>query len=511
MRRIQRIHFVGVGGIGMCGIAELLANQGYLVSGSDLRESANTERLRSLGIAVAIGHDAAHVGDADLVVYSSAVRADNPELRRAETAKIPVIGRAEMLAEVMRLKDGIAVAGSHGKTTTTSLIAHVLDAAGLDPTAVVGGRVLAAERAPSTTRLGSGPLLVAEADESDGSFLRLAPVIAVVTNIDPEHLDHYGSYDALQDAFAEFCNRVPFWGASVLCIDHPGVQAIVPRMKRRTIRYGTSSQADWIASEIGRDAGRLAFSVRHGGEPLGRVRLRLSGQHNALNALAALAVAHEVEVPFRDAADALESFLGIERRFEDKGSAAGVRVIDDYGHHPAEIEATLAAAREIHTGRLVVAFQPHRYSRTRDLWDEFTRCFNRSDVLVLTEIYAAGEDKLPGIEAAQLGEAIRDHGHRAVHFERDLDAALERLLELVRPGDLVVTLGAGSITSLGSQLVARLRQVSRSPQGREAASALQASRSEPKASEGHQAGEAERSAGPREGGKASEDQKERER
>jgi UDP-N-acetylmuramate--alanine ligase len=447
-----------VGGIGMCGIAELLANQGYRVTGSDLRDSANTERLRSLGIAVAIGHDAAHVGDADLVVYSSAVRADNPELRRAEAHKIPVIGRAEMLAEVMRLKDGIAVAGSHGKTTTTSLIAHVLDAAGLDPTAVIGGRVLTAERAPSTTRLGSGPLLVAEADESDGSFLRLAPVIAVVTNIDPEHLDHYGRYDVLQDAFAQFCNRVPFWGAAVLCIDHPGVQAIVPRMKRRVIRYGTSSQADWIASDLGRDGGRLVFSVRRGGELLGRVRLRLSGQHNALNALASLAVAHEVEVPFRDAADALESFLGIERRFEDKGSAAGVRVIDDYGHHPAEIEATLAAAREIHAGRLVVAFQPHRYSRTRDLWDEFTRCFNRADVLVLTEIYAAGEEKEPGIEASLLGEAIRDHGHRAVYFERDLDAALERLLALVRPGDLVVTLGAGSITTLGSRLVARLQE-----------------------------------------------------
>ena len=484
MRRIQRIHFVGAGGIGMCGIAELLASQGYRVTGSDVKESANTERLRSLGIAVAIGHDAANVGDADVVVYSSAVRADNPELRRAETAKIPVIGRAEMLAELMRLKDGIAVAGSHGKTTTTSLVAHVLDAAGLDPTAVVGGRVLAAGRAPSTTRRGAGALLVAEADESDGSFLRLAPVIAVVTNIDPEHLDYHGSYEALQDAFAAFCNRVPFWGAAVLCVDHPGVQAILPRINRRTIRYGTSSQADWIASEIEwqdreavaqraegerrpsggtersmgprEDVQGLVFSVRHQGRDLGRVRLRLAGQHNALNALAALAVAHEVEVPFHTAADALEHFLGIERRFEDKGTAAGVRVIDDYGHHPAEIEATLAAAREIHGGRLVVAFQPHRFTRTRDLWDDFTRCFNRADVLVLTEIYAASEDKLPGVEASLLAEAIRDHGHRAVFFEPDLDAALERLVREVRAGDLVVTLGAGSIASLGASLVARL-------------------------------------------------------
>ncbi len=458
MRRIQRIHFVGAGGIGMCGIAELLASQGYRVTGSDLRESANTERLRSLGIAVAIGHDAANVADADVVVYSTAVRADNPELRRAEAAKIPVIGRAEMLAELMREKDGIAVAGSHGKTTTTSLVAHVLDAAGLDPTAVVGGRVLAAGRAPSTTRRGAGALLVAEADESDGSFLRLAPVIAVVTNIDREHLDYHGSYSALQDAFASFCNRVPFWGAAVLCGDHPGVQAILPRLNRRTIRYGTSSQADWIASEIARDAQGLAFSVRHHGRDLGRVRLRLAGHHNALNALAALAVAHEVEVPFRVAADALESFLGIERRFEDKGSAAGIRVIDDYGHHPAEIEATLEAARAIHAGRIVVAFQPHRYTRTRDLWDEFTRCFNRADVLVLTEIYAASEDKLPGVEAALLAEAIRAHGHRAVFFEPDLDAALARLVREARAGDLVVTLGAGSIASLGARLVARLAE-----------------------------------------------------
>ena len=287
MRRIQHIHFVGAGGIGMCGIAELLASQGYRVTGSDLRESANTERLRSLGIAVTIGHDAANVGDADVVVYSSAVRADNPELRRAEAAKIPVIGRAEMLAELMRLKDGIAVAGSHGKTTTTSLVAHVLDCAGLDPTAVVGGRVLSAGRAPSTTRRGAGSLLVAEADESDGSFLRLAPVIAVVTNIDPEHLDYHGSYEALQEAFAAFCNRVPFWGAAVLCVDHPGVQAILPRINRRAIRYGTSAQADWIASEISSDADGLLFSVRHQGNDLGRVRLRLAGQHNALNALAA--------------------------------------------------------------------------------------------------------------------------------------------------------------------------------------------------------------------------------
>ena len=458
MRRIQRVHFVGAGGIGMCGLAELLANQGYQVSGSDLRESPNTERLRSLGIDVRIGHVAENVRDADVVVFSSAVRADNPELREAERSKIPVIARAEMLAEVMRLKDGIAVAGSHGKTTTTSLIAHILDEAGLDPTAVVGGRVLQAEHPPSTTRHGAGELLVAEADESDGSFLRLAPVMGVVTNIDPEHLDHYGSYDALLDAFVTFCNRMPFWGASVLCLDHPGVQSILPRMTRRVITYGTSHQADWVAHAFEPAAPGFSFAVRHDGVELGRARTRLPGRHNVQNALAAIAVAHELEVPFERAAEALATFLGIERRFEWKGEADGVRVVDDYGHHPAEIEATLSAAREVHDGRLVVVFQPHRYTRTRDLWEDFARCFHRADVLVLTEIYAASEEKLPGVEAELLASAIRDHGHRQVFFEGDLDDALGRVVDEARENDLVLTLGAGSIAGLGARLLAALAE-----------------------------------------------------
>jgi UDP-N-acetylmuramate--alanine ligase len=458
-RRIKRVHFVGAGGIGMCGIAELLANQGYEVSGSDLRDSPTVERLRSLGIPVAIGHANANVGDADVVVYSSAVRANNPELREAEQRKIPVIPRAEMLAEVMRLKDGIAVAGSHGKTTTTSLIAHVLDATGLDPTAVVGGRVLAAGSAPRTTRLGTGDLLVAEADESDGSFLRLAPVIAVVTNVDAEHLDHYGSYEALQQAFTEFVNRVPFWGAAVLCLDHPGVQSLLPHATRRTITYGTASQADLVAGELTREGVGTRFAVRWRDEMLGTAHLRMPGHHNVLNALATLAVAMELDVPFARAADALESFLGIERRFEDKGGAGGIRVVDDYGHHPAEVRATLAAAREVHGGRLVVAFQPHRYTRTQDRWEDFTRAFNDADVLILTEIYAAGESKIPGVEAAELAEALRAHGHREVHFVADLDEVVERLAELAQPGDLVVTLGAGSISNLGARLLERLREV----------------------------------------------------
>jgi UDP-N-acetylmuramate--alanine ligase len=455
-RRIKHVHFVGAGGIGMCGLAELLHNQGYRVSGSDLRDGPTLERLRSLGIEVQLGHSAENLGSVDVVVYSSAVPPHNPELREAERRGIPVIPRAEMLAESMRLKEGIAVAGSHGKTTTTSLIAHVLSAAGLDPTAVIGGRVFAPDTAPSTTRLGAGDLLVAEADESDGSFLRLAPVVAVVTNIDPEHLDHYGSYEALQDAFACFANRVPFWGLSVLCLDHPGVQAIVPRMTRRTATYGFASQADWVATGVRIESPGTRFEVRRRAERLGDVRLRLPGRHNVLNALATLAVADELGVPFATSAEALAGFLGIERRFETKGEVAGIRVVDDYGHHPAEIRATLAAAREVHAGRVVVAFQPHRYTRTRDLWNEFVTAFNDADVLVLTDIYPAGEAKIPGIEAAPLAEAIRAHGHHDVRFAANLDDALEALVATATAGDLVVTLGAGSISQLGGRLLAAL-------------------------------------------------------
>jgi UDP-N-acetylmuramate--alanine ligase len=455
-RRIKHVHFVGAGGIGMCGLAELLHTQGYRVSGSDLREGPTVERLRSLGIAVAVGHAAGNLGDVDVVVYSSAVPPHNPELREAERRGIPVIPRAEMLAETMRLKEGIAVAGSHGKTTTTSLVAHVLSSAGLDPTAVIGGRVFAPDRAPSTTRHGDGDLLVAEADESDGSFLRLAPVVAVVTNIDPEHLDHYGSYAALESAFVAFANRVPFWGLSVLCLDHPGVQAIVPRMTRRTTTYGFASQADLVATNLRLESPGTRFEVRRRGERLGEVRLRLPGRHNVLNALATLAVAHELDVPFATAAGSLSAFLGIERRFESKGVAAGVHLVDDYGHHPAEIRATLASAREIHPGRVVVAFQPHRYTRTRDLWNEFVTAFNDADVLVLTDIYSAGEAKLPGIEAAPLADAIRAHGHRDVRFAANLDDVVAELAAVARAGDLVVTLGAGSISQVGARLLAEL-------------------------------------------------------
>jgi UDP-N-acetylmuramate--alanine ligase len=455
-RRIKHIHFVGAGGIGMCGLAELLHDQGYRVSGSDLKAGATVDRLRSLGIPVAIGHDAENVGVADVVVYSSAIRANNPELLAAEKRHVPVIARAEMLAEVMRLKDGIAVAGSHGKTTTTSLIAHVLYTAGLDPTAVIGGRVLGSSGTPTGARLGAGDVLVAEADESDGSFLRLAPVIAVVTNIDPEHLDHYGDFETLKDAFIAFSNRVPFWGCAVMCLDHPGVQSILPNLTRRFTTYGFASQADWIASEVEPRPDGVRFRVRHGDDDLGIIQMRLPGRHNILNALATIAVAHELDVPFAKTADALQTFVGIERRFELKGEVAGIRVVDDYAHHPAEITATLESVRSVHGGRIVAAFQPHRYTRTRDVWDEFLTAFNDADVLILSEIFAAGEDKIPGIESAPLADSIRAHGHRDVRFVADIDAVLDALVAEVRSGDIVLTLGAGSITTLGSRLVERL-------------------------------------------------------
>ncbi|MFP8875020.1 MAG: UDP-N-acetylmuramate--L-alanine ligase [Myxococcota bacterium] len=457
-RRIQHVHFVGIGGIGMCGIAELLLSQGYRVSGSDLRESPSVARLRALGIRVSIGHEEANLGQADVLVYSSAVNANNPEIREAEARKIPVIRRAEMLAELMRLKEGVAVGGSHGKTTTTSLIAHILDAAGLDPTAVIGGRVQAPGGDATGARLGSSDILVAEADESDGSFLRLTPVIAVITNIDPEHLDHYGSFEAVQDAFVSFSNGVPFWGVTVLCADHPGIQAILPRLTRRVTTYGFSSQAELVADRIEVIDFGMRFRVLLRGEDLGPVSLRLPGQHNIANALAALAVALELGVPFATGAEALGGFPGIERRFEFRGSARGVRFVDDYAHHPSEIRATLAAARAAHRGRIVSVFQPHRYSRTRDCFEDFTSAFNDTDVLIVTEIYPAGEPKLPGIEAQLLVEAIRSHGHRDAHFIGDFEGVAENLPTRLREGDLVLTLGAGNISALGPLLLERLEE-----------------------------------------------------
>src|SRR5580704_6476890 len=413
-RNFQRIHLVGIGGIGMSGIAEVLLTLGYSVSGSDVKLSNITERLQNLGATIFEGHKAANADGAHVVVTSSAVKADNPEVIEAHKCKIPVIPRAEMLAELMRLKYGIAVAGAHGKTTTTSLVASVLFAAGLDPTFVVGGRV---NHAGATARLGHGDYMVVEADESDRTFLLLAPVVAVVTTIDREHLDHYASLEEISDVFTQFVNRVPFYGAAVLCLDEPNVQAIVPRVKRPVITYGTSSQADLAISDVELRGLASSFRLTYRGEDLGLFHLPgPPGIHNVRNAAAAAAVALHLDVPPDLIRKGLESFTGVGRRFEIKGTIGGVTLIDDYGHHPAEIRATLEAASGCQFGRLLVLFQPHRYSRTHHLWDDFCSSFNQADVLVVTDIYAAGEAEIPGVTSEALAEAIRQAGHKHVIY-----------------------------------------------------------------------------------------------
>jgi UDP-N-acetylmuramate--alanine ligase len=452
--KVNKIHFVGIGGSGMNGIAEVLINLGLRVSGSDLKRSEVTRRLVELGAVVNEGgHRAENVGDADVVVVSSAVHRDNPEVVEARRTGIPVIPRAEMLAELMRLKYGVAIAGSHGKTTTTSLISTVLLAAGMDPTVVIGGKLNAIG---SHARIGQSELMVVEADESDGSFMRLTPTLAAITNIDPEHLDHYGSLDQLLDTFVAFANKVPFYGLCVLCLDHPNVQAILPRIEKRTVTYGLSAQADLRARDVRGEGLSISFEVlRHGGS-MGRVTVGMPGAHNVLNCLATLALADELGVDFRVAAEALESFAGVARRFTVLGEAGGVTVVDDYGHHPAEIMATLDAAQMAYGRRVVAVFQPHRYSRASLLRREFERAFNRADVLVVVPIYAAGEAPIEGVSAVSLAQGIRDHGHRAVWYEEDLDAAGDRLDRIVEPGDVVVCLGAGDVNRVGRELLERL-------------------------------------------------------
>jgi UDP-N-acetylmuramate--alanine ligase len=451
--RSRSIHFVGIGGIGMSGIAELLLNLGHRVSGSDLRESDVTRRLESFGGRVFVGHKAEHVpSDVDVVVVSSAVKRANPEWVEARSRNVPVIPRAEMLAELMRLKEGIAIAGSHGKTTTTSMVATVLSHAGLDPTVVVGGKLNALG---SNAFLGKGEMIVVEADESDGSFLRLTPSIAVVTNIDPEHLDHYGTFEALHAAFTDFVNKVPFYGLAVLCLDHPSVQALLPKLEKRHVTYGLSIQAEYRADKVVLDGFTTSFDAHRRGERLGRVTLNMVGHHNVLNALAALAVADELGLGFAAAREALQGFRGVQRRFTVRGEAKGVTVVDDYGHHPVEVAATLKGAREAFRRRLVVAFQPHRYTRTRDLLDDFARAFNDADVLIVTDVYAAGEEAIPGIDAPGLVERIRGSGHRnAVHVpRRELGRAIA---ERTQAGDLVLTLGAGDITHAATEILTAL-------------------------------------------------------
>ncbi len=459
--RVRHAHFVGIGGIGMSGLAEILRTMEFEVSGSDLRPNDVTQRLQRLGVRVDIGHRAENVEGADVIVTSSAILRDNPEVAAAQDADIPIISRAEMLAELMRVKYCVLIAGSHGKTTTTSLVATVVRAAGLDPTVVVGGKVNALG---SNAKLGAGDLFVAEADESDGSFLKLTPTIGVITNIDAEHLDHYGSHEAVKEAFVRFANRIPFYGLAVLCIDHPHVQAILPQVRRRMVTYGLSRQADYRADALRFDGLTTHFRVFKRGEPMGEFSVRMPGEHNVLNALSVIAVSDELEVPLDVVREAISSFHGVQRRFTvvgqpeltRDGQKGDVMVVDDYGHHPAEIEATLEAAQRGFDRRVVVAFQPHRYTRTQTLFDDFTRAFNKADVLIVTEVYAAGEKPIEGATGHALAEAIRLHGHHAVRFIEDKREVTAALLEEVRPGDLVIALGAGDINASARRLVAEL-------------------------------------------------------
>ena len=468
--KIQRIHFVGIGGIGMSGIAEVLLNLGYKVSGSDLKSSAVTQRLASLGALIFEGHGAENVSDAEVVVTSSAISAENPEVARAHELHIPVIQRAEMLAELMRLKYGIAIAGMHGKTTTTSMVAAVLAAGGLDPTVVVGGRV---DAMGSNARLGKSQYLVAEADESDRSFLKLSPILSVVTNIDREHMDCYRNMRDVKKTFIEFMDRVPFYGMIVACNDDPLLRRLLSDVQRRTVTYGTRTGSDFqvkIPTLAAQNAGRMGhpnsedprpysrFTVRYREQDLGEFTLHVPGVHNVLNATAAIAVGIGLDVSVDAIRAALDQFRGVDRRFQLRGVVAGISVIDDYGHHPTEIKATLAAARQCGFRKVHVIFQPHRYTRTRDLMEEFTSAFNDADSLFVLDIYAASEKPIEGINSEALAQKIREKTVKVGRYESSAPEAIEAAAAVAEEGDMILTLGAGSVSQLGPMILERLRQ-----------------------------------------------------
>jgi len=447
----------------MCGIAEVLWNLGYPVSGSDLTTNAATRRLRRLGARIHRGHRPGNLRDADVVVVSSAVGEDNPEVAEARRRRVPVIPRAEMLAELMRLKHGVAVAGAHGKTTTTAMIAEVLTHGGLDPTVVIGGRV---GKLRSGAKLGRGDFLVAEADESDGSFLRMKPTIAVITNVDREHLDHYRSLADIQDAFVSFMALVPFYGAAVVCLDDANVRSLLPRVDRRLVSYGLTSEAEVAATGIEVREFGSRFRVVVGGSELGEIRLPVPGKHSVYNALAAVAVGLELDVPFRKIASALRRFRGVDRRFQFRGEAFGARVVDDYGHHPTEIEAVLSAVREGFGARTLAVFQPHRFTRTQALLEDFGRAFFLAAHVIVTDIYAAGEPRVPGLDGSVVADALVRHGHPSVEYEPDLRRIADLLRDRIQPGDIVITLGAGDVWRVGDALVRSARPSSRRTRSR---------------------------------------------
>ncbi|MFQ5329512.1 MAG: UDP-N-acetylmuramate--L-alanine ligase [Thermodesulfobacteriota bacterium] len=451
--RIKNIHFVGVGGAGMSGIAEVLLNLGYRVSGSDLKATGVTDRLGALGIKIVTGHRKENVSGADVVVYSSAVRQDNPEIVESREQQIPVIPRAEMLAELMRVKHGIAVAGTHGKTTTTSMIAAMLGHAGIDPTVVIGGKL---NSMGSNAKLGKGEYLVAEADESDGSFMKLSPTIAVVTNIDREHMDYYDDMDDVLRNYLSFINKVPFYGCAILCLDHPNIQSLMPSVTRRHVTYGMTVQSDVSARDIEQKEMTTSFDLWYRGERLGRVSLGMPGEHSVYNALAAIAVGLELGVDFKEIAEGLEGFDGVQRRFQLKGEVGDIIVVDDYGHHPEEIKVTLRAAKEGWGRRVVAVFQPHRYTRTRDLLSDFFSAFNDADSLVVTDIYPAGEEPIEDVSSMALFEGIKAHGHKDVIYIPELNDVVEYLVKRLSPGDLIVTLGAGDIWEVGERVLEKV-------------------------------------------------------
>jgi len=445
------IHFVGIGGIGMSGIAELLLNLGYKVSGSDISASDTTRRLERLGGIIFKGHSEEQILGADVVVRSSAVGLENPEVVAAVRASIPVIPRAEMLAELMRLKYSVAIAGAHGKTSTTSIVASVLAKGGLDPTVVIGGKLKSID---SNALLGEGDYIVAEADESDGSFLKMSPTIAVITNIDREHLDFYKGLNHIQEVFLNFVEKIPFYGLAVLCLDNEPIQEIIPKIQKRFTTYGMSTQADFRAKDVVIEGMRSRFKVDHLGVLLGEIELNLPGVHNVYNSLASIAVGTELDIPFDIIRSALQTAEGVQRRLEVKGEKRGVTIVDDYGHHPTEIKATLQAAKECWPDRRIVAvFQPHRYSRTRALFDDFTRAFYQSDLLIVLPIYAAGEKEIKGVDGKSLFEGIRLHGHRDVIYEENFETTVSHLKKILTSNDILLTLGAGDVWKIGGMIL----------------------------------------------------------
>ena len=449
--KVRQIHFVGIGGIGMSGIAEVLLNLGYQITGSDMKVGASVKRLRKLGATVHIGHREENLGDSDVLVKSTAVGMENPEVQAALDAHVPVIRRAEMLAELMRMKHGVAIAGTHGKTTTTSMLATVVAEAGLDPTVVIGGRLNAIG---TNARLGRGDWLVAEADESDGSFLHLDPTVAIVTNIDPEHLEHYGSMSSLVETFVTFANKVPFYGFAVVCLDHPVVQDILPQLRRRVVTYGLNRQADFRAENLRFEGLNAYFDVFKGEERLGEMVLEMPGTHNVQNALATIAAAMEMDIAFDVVVRGVAAFAGVERRFTVRGEHQGAIIVDDYAHHPVEIQATLdGAVAGFPERRIIAVFQPHRYSRVKDLQADFCRCFNRADHVVVCPVYAAGEAPIEGVDHHSLLDGIKRHGHRSVVAVESLEEAVQHIRKESGDNDLVVTLGAGNVNQICSDLL----------------------------------------------------------